>query len=143
MILWLPYESFGRSASVMDSRTLSIQRYDAWRLLHLLTKGIPEGMKVTPTILMWKNYPSWVACYGMATSLEWEARSNKKSEITEMFRHHLDVADVTDPYPPWLGDSVLHLSHRSNMIRLDPDHYMTLWPDLPEGLPLVFYEKGE
>lgn len=144
MMLWLPHENFRDCARAMDSRTLTIQRFDAWRLLNMLTKGVPVGMKRNPTIRMWQEYPTWVAGYGMAICLEWELRSEKSSEITKLFEEYLDVADLTDTYPRWLGDSLLHSSHRSNMIKLDPDHYMKLWPGVIEGMPLAWpKEEGE
>jgi hypothetical protein len=40
--------------------------------------------------------------------------------------------------PPWLGDEAFHLSHRSALVRKDPDHYRPLYPDAPDDLPYVW-----
>lgn len=40
-------------------------------------------------------------------------------------------------YPPWLTDEFC-LSHRSNLIRKDPNHYRPLWPDVPDNLPYIW-----
>ncbi len=139
MMVWLPYESFEESARSMDSRTLTIQRFDAFRLLSAITKDAPTGMRSTPCFLLWRDHPLWLASYGVAVSLEWERQANRPSELTNRFRDHLaSVTDLTEPYPRWLGDSLLHLSHRSNMIRLSPEHYQALWPGVIEGLPLFW-----
>lgn len=144
MMIWLPFENFEECARSMDSRTLTIQRFDAWRLLHMLQHGVPAGMGQNATLRMWRDYPTWVAAYGMAICLEWEKTSDRPSELTQLFRDYLDVIDVTEDYPRWLGDSMLHMSHRSNMIKLDPDRYMKLWPGVIEGMPLMWpKEEGD
>lgn len=40
-------------------------------------------------------------------------------------------------YPSWLTDEFC-LSHRSNLIRKNPDHYRPLWPDVPDNLPYIW-----
>ncbi|MBB5805726.1 hypothetical protein F4560_005494 [Saccharothrix ecbatanensis] len=40
--------------------------------------------------------------------------------------------------PPWLGDDDLHRSHRSALLRKDPDHYRPLFPDVPDDLDYVW-----
>ena len=40
--------------------------------------------------------------------------------------------------PPWLGDEDIHLSHRSALVRKDPDHYRPFFPDVPDDLPYVW-----
>ncbi len=129
----------------MDLRTLTAQRFEAHRLLSMLTASTPVNMMSDPAVKMWRDYPMWVATFGVAVCLEWEGRSERSSQLTKFFIESLDVMDLTDPYPFWLGDPVLHLSHRSNMIRLAPDHYQKLWPGVVEGIPLVYptYEKEQ
>lgn len=143
MILYLPYEDFHLSAKAMDFRTLTLQRFEAWRLLHMLKTRVPYGMEKHPTLLMWEDYPSWLAAYGMAICSEWSSQADRETELTELFRTHIEVTDLTDTYPLWLGDSLLHLSHRSNMIKLNPEHYLKLWPGIVEGLPLAWPAETE
>jgi hypothetical protein len=40
--------------------------------------------------------------------------------------------------PPWLGDEAFHLSHRSALVRKDPNTYAPLFPDAPNDLPYVW-----
>ena len=40
--------------------------------------------------------------------------------------------------PPWLGDADLHRSHRSALVRKDPDFYRREFPDDPDDLPYVW-----
>ena len=40
--------------------------------------------------------------------------------------------------PPWVGDEALHLSHRSALVRKDPEHYRPIFGYVPDDLPYVW-----
>ena len=40
--------------------------------------------------------------------------------------------------PPWLGLEALHVSHRSSLVRKEPEHYRRFFPDVPDDLPYVW-----
>ncbi len=40
--------------------------------------------------------------------------------------------------PPWLGDEAFHRSHRSALVRKDPETYAGLFPGVPDDLPYVW-----
>jgi len=40
--------------------------------------------------------------------------------------------------PPWLGDEAVHLSHRSALVRKDPDFHRPVFGDVPDDLPYVW-----
>ena len=40
--------------------------------------------------------------------------------------------------PRWLGDEAFHLSHRSNLVRKDPEFYRLRFGDVPDDLPYVW-----
>ena len=39
--------------------------------------------------------------------------------------------------PPWLGDAAFHRSHRSALLRTDPEHYAGAFGDVPDDLSYV------
>lgn len=45
--------------------------------------------------------------------------------------------------PRWLADEEFHRSHRSSLVRKDPDFYRPLFPDVPDDLPYVWPERSE
>jgi hypothetical protein len=45
---------------------------------------------------------------------------------------------VADELPPWLGDEAFHESHRSALVRKDPEVYADLFPGVPDDLPYVW-----
>ncbi len=141
MMIWLPYESFVQSASAMDSKTLTVQRFDAFRLLKAIQQGTGSN---NPCVQMWRDSPMWLAAYGMAVCREWEIQADRASDLTNVFQDYIgSVIDITERYPRWLGDSLVHLSHRSNMIRLNPEHYSRQWPGVVEGMPLAWPVEGD
>lgn len=40
--------------------------------------------------------------------------------------------------PPWLGSPEFHRSHRSALVRKEPDFYRPLFPEVPDDLPYVW-----
>ena len=40
--------------------------------------------------------------------------------------------------PPWLGLDALHTSHRSALVRKEPEHYRSPFPDVPDDLPYLW-----
>lgn len=51
--------------------------------------------------------------------------------------HRVD-RDEAGGMPPWLGDEALHASHRSNLIRKDPEWYGRFGWTEPPDLPYVW-----
>ena len=39
--------------------------------------------------------------------------------------------------PPWLGLDPVHVSHRSSLLRKDPEHYRRFFPTEPDDLPIA------
>ncbi len=60
----------------------------------------------------------------------------------ETVRTQAELAEA-GALPPWLGDEALHLSHRSALVRKDPDHYRPQFPDVPDDLPYVWPVRSQ
>lgn len=82
---------------------------------------------------MWRGYEAALISYGIAMCDEWIARGYKdtcRGKIG-LFRLKYGTEDVL---PPWWGRPDVHSSHRSNLLRKDPDFYGQYnWPDSPEA----------
>ena len=138
MQTWLPYSDFWMTARCLDNRTLSIQRFEAWTLLVSLRYN--DGYAPPKLANMWREHTPWLIAYGNAVCIEWERRHGETSELSRLFKDAvptpLDYRELD--YPPWLGYPLLHVSHRANLIKVNPDHYQPQWPGVPEGIPLVW-----
>jgi hypothetical protein len=87
---------------------------------------------------MWGGHEDALALYGLAMCDEWVARGGADtvadSIVAELGRRPRRNARR----PPWLGDEALHRSHRSNLLRKEPEWYGRLWPDEPDDLEYVW-----
>lgn len=135
MQTFLPYPDFVDSARVLDWRRLGKQRVEAWMLHDMLTN--PEtrytGWLHHPAVKMWRGYDQALAAYFWSMVREWTGRGFR-STIT------LPIPSGDLQMPPWLGDPHFHASHRSNLLRKDPEWYGRYqWretPDLPYFWPV-------
>jgi hypothetical protein len=125
MQTFLPYPDFYESAKCLDWRRLGKQRVEAWQIF-VINKKIDSGelnipWQNHPAVLMWRGYSCALADYGVSVCKEWINRGYKDT-MMDKFQNIL-IGIVTFRYPPWLGDSIFHASHRSNLLRKNPTWY--------------------
>lgn len=132
MQTFLPYNDFEATAKVLDYRRLGKQRLETWQIIGALhrTSG---GWVNHPAVRMWRGYEESLSAYGLTICREWVARGYRDT-MTERFVDLLRGVK-TIVYPAWMGDEELHISHQSNLIRKDREHYGDFWPDVPDDLP--------
>lgn len=147
MQTFLPYADFERSARSLDRKRLGKQRVETIQVVRgLVVPGY--GWRHHPAVLMWKGYEEALGRYGLTTCEVWTelgfgdtcaatiATDLAAAGVTRI-RSQAELADV-GALPPWLGDEAFHRSHRSSLVRKDPDHYRALFPDVPDDLEYVW-----
>src|SRR3954452_10542211 len=90
---------------------------------------------------MWRGFTRALVRYGLGVCDTWVARGH--ADATRAALLEFTAGRVPDraalraggELPPWLGDLDLHLSHRSALLRKDPEHYRSAFPDVPADLP--------
>lgn len=131
MQTFLPVPDFGHTARILDWRRLGKQRAEARQILNTLRNG--GGWKNHPAVLMWAGFEDALIIYSNICIEEWMRRGYNNSMLI------LD-ANLECEKPPWLGDESFHASHRSNLLRKDPEFYKQFnWtepPDLPYVWPV-------
>ena len=143
MQTFLPYPDPRASAAVLDDRRLGKQRVETFQALRALTW--PEyGWKHHPVVKMWRGFVPALVSYGLVCVDEWRARGRADATRVAL----LDFTGGTEPdwdelhdagaVPPWVGDEALHLSHRSALVRKEPEHYRPIFGDVPDDLPYVW-----
>jgi Pyrimidine dimer DNA glycosylase len=148
---FLPYPDFAASAAVLDDLRLGKQRVEALQILRAVTWPT-YGWKRHPAVRMWADHPDAVAAYGLAVCAEWIARGRADTCAATIGK---DLADAGFPaprsqaelaaesrMPPWLGDERVHRSHRSALVRKDPEFYGRLFPDADPGLDYFWPVRG-
>ncbi len=132
MQTFLPYPDFEATARVLDDRRLGKQRVEALQVLRALTRPV-YGWKHHPAVLMWAGHEEALAAYGVAVCREWCRRGHVDTcevkivddaaagGVVEV-RTQAELA-AAGRLPPCLGDDALHRSHRSALVRKDPEFY--------------------
>lgn len=152
MQTFLPYEDFNQSAAVLDRQRLGKQRVENLQIARAILTPPDDihGWANHPAVKMWVGYERALLQYQAAICFEWsnvrEYNDTCMVKTIKLMRE-ADVYHLADspnaPRPPWLGDERFHASHRSNLLRKDPDHYRQYWPNEPDDLLYVWPTKEE
>jgi hypothetical protein len=148
MQTFLPYADFLATARSLDQKRLGKQRVEAIQILRALTWP-KYGWRHHPAVKMWAGYEEALVRYGLDIVAVWIEAGRADTTAATMtadlaaacgittIRTQADLA-VAGDLPPWLADPALHESHRSALIRKDPDHYRPLFGDVPADLPYIW-----
>lgn len=135
MNTFLPYADFEESARSLDRQRLGKQRVECYQTL-LCLSGVNGGWRNHPAVKMWAHHEWHLYDYSQAVIAEWTMRGyrdtcrDKIESLSEACGHLWG-----DRSPTWMGFEPFHLSHRSNLVRKNRDHYGPLFPDTPDDLP--------
>jgi hypothetical protein len=140
MQTFLPYPSFVDSASVLDVPRLGKQRVETLQLLRANT--VPGyGWRHHPAAKMWAGYLPALVSYGLAMTDAWTAGGRADTVRGQLLEFAPEVDGIGQDQiemPPWLGDEAFHLSHRSNLVRKDPEFYRPHFGGVPDDLPYIW-----
>jgi len=147
MQTFLPYADFERSARVLDTKRLGKQRVECLQVLRGLT--VPGyGWRHHPAVLMWKGCEEALGRYSLTCCEVWTGLGHGDTCASTIgadlaaagvgqVRTQEELAE-SGALPAWLGDEDFHRSHRSALVRKDPEHYGPLFPGVPDDLPYVW-----
>lgn len=147
MQTFLPYADFDRSARSLDLRRLGKQRVEAIQVVRGVT--VPGyGWRHHPAVKMWRGHLEALGRYGLTCAEVWVELGHADTTAATIaadvasggvttIRSQADLA-AAGALPPWLGDEDFHRSHRSSLLRKDPDFYGPLFPGVPDDLPYVW-----
>jgi hypothetical protein len=156
MQTFLPYADFERSARSLDTKRLGKQRVETLQVMRALTVE-DYGWRHHPVAKMWRGHRPSLMVYQDATCTEWERRGfadtcrektlavlalpsllSRQSLSAPVIDELLAYEAGQTPPPPWLGREDIHESHRSNLLRKDPEFYGELFPDTRPDLDYVW-----
>nr|WP_231126682.1 MSMEG_6728 family protein [Motilibacter aurantiacus] len=140
---FLPYPDFVASAQALDDKRLGKQRVETFQILRALVW--PQyGWKNHPATRMWRGFTPALVAYGLATCDVWERRGRAEATRASL----LAFTGGREPQweqlleqgqlPPWLGEEAFHLSHRSALLRKEPEYYRDRFPGTPDDLDYLW-----
>src|SRR3954465_10543845 len=149
MQTFLPYRDFARSAEVLDSPRLGKQRVETLQVLRALELG-DYGWRSPPVVRRWRGRAPALVVYGLAVVHAWRGRGHADSthDLIAEFAPGASVLSQEELaagglLPSWLGDGRIHLSHRSALVRKDPEFYRPVFGDVPDDLPYHWPEPDD
>jgi hypothetical protein len=86
---------------------------------------------------MWGTHEHALVVYQTAICREWTSRGYKDTCMGKTLELAEQITWLTT-WPSWLGDRELHASHRSNLLRKNPDHYGQFGWTEPDDLEYVW-----
>ena len=106
-----------------------------------------------PAALMWRGHEEALGRYGITCCEVWTElgfgdtcaatiATDLRAAGVDTIRTQAELAEA-GALPPWLGDEAVHRSHRSALVRKDPEHYAPLFPDTPDDLPYHWPVRSE
>ncbi|MER7439358.1 MSMEG_6728 family protein [Micromonospora avicenniae] len=148
MQTFLPYPDFLASARALDQKRLGKQRVETIQVLRGLTWPT-YGWRNHPAVKMWAGYEEALTRYGLDMCAVWVEPGRADTCAVTMARDLAAACGIgvirgqeelaaAGELPPWLGREDLHLSHRSSLVRKDPEHYRPLFGDVPPDLEYVW-----
>jgi len=143
MNTFLPHPDFSECAKVLDLRRLGKQIIECRQIFKAIMD--PEyGWQNRPAVNMWRGYGRHLFWYAGAMGGEWVSRTDRghgawSNILTDPIGPLLYQLDI----PPWLGDERLHSSHRSNLLRKDPEHYGQFGWTEPHDIEYFWPSKSE
>ena len=153
MQTFLPVADFEDGARLLDSPRLGKQRVESLQILRALE--LPDyGWVSHPVVRMWRGRTPALVAYGLAMVRVWRERGFADTTETLIGEFAPEVIGISQAdlaaaglLPSWVGNEALHLSHRSNLIAKDPDHYRARFTELfgaePDDLPYVWPEPDD
>lgn len=135
MQTFMTHDNYYDTAYVLDNKRLGKQRVEAFQILKALRGDYNNtGAWVNhPATVMWRDNAYQLACYGYAMCEVWIGRGFSDTLLQEF-----DSAihnKRTTPEPWWVNHKLLHLTHQSNLMRKNADHYGF---DVPDNIPYVW-----
>jgi hypothetical protein len=134
------------SASNLDDKRLGKQRVEALQIFECLVVK-ETRWKNHPVVKMWKGYEGYLLNVYLYNILsEWEIGrgfNNEKCKAKFILYQNLITRRIRTEYtiPLWITDKFIE-THRSNLIRKNPEHYKPLFPNTKEGLEYI-WPKGD
>lgn len=143
MQTFLPFEDFQASACVLDRMRLGKQRVECKQILQALKNGPyqvgEDGIRKTPwynhpATKMWMGHEQALIRYSIEVCERWIGLGYSDS----LLPHFKSLWKRRVAYPKWLGNSDFHRSHRSNLLRKNPNYYKSCGWEEPDNLPYVW-----
>lgn len=144
MQTFLPYADYTKSARVLDNLRLGKQRVEGMQIIKALLD--PQyGWQHHPAVNMWRGHIISLADYTLAVCNVWSQRGFRDTVADKVLALIADCPEAlgSDDPPRWVGDERVHASHRSNLLRKNPEWYGQYGWTERDDLPYVWVTDAD
>lgn len=141
MMTWMTRMSFFDTAADLEVDLLATSYYDSVGLFDFLVYQEGDLAENHPAVRMWQGYHVALGMYAAATAstlvvhgISVGLETMKMAGAVEEMRREEEQPFVL---PPWIKDTDVLRSHRSNIVRRWPE-YADVWPGTPERMPYLW-----
>ena len=135
MQTFVPATAYARCAEVLDRQRLGKQRVECLQIMNVITGASrSKGWQNHPACNMWRHNPLALLSYTWAICDEWTKRGYRDTCLAKTAIALGVDAVPLNLHPDWWGDPRIHASHRSNLLRKQPEHYRQYWPTEADDL---------
>lgn len=142
MQTFIPETTYVDCAAVLDRQRLGKQRVECLQIVNILCDVQPshrKGWRTHPAVLMWRGYEYALTQYAKAVCDEWTSRGYIDTCLDKInAAFYAKYSGASCEYPEWWGNTDIHRSHQSNLLRKDYDHYSMFYANVPDDLPYVW-----
>jgi hypothetical protein len=133
-----------KNAENLDNKRLGKQRIEGLQIASILIdkSNIKKGWRNHPAVKMWQGYEGFLLYFYLQWIFhEWIKKCFKNEKCAETYERLCNVCKYPGfeniKTPKWLDVHFIE-SHRSNLIRKNPEFYKPLFPDTKEGLEYIW-----
>src|SRR5574343_495506 len=142
MQTFLVYSDLRESARCIDNKRLGKQLIETKQIYDTIVNN-KKSWSNHPAVNMWRGFELGLLLYGKIHYAEWQERYvlglrggkliHKSGE--EILNEYYNRSLNTIKLPSWIYDDEFLISHRSNLIRKNPEYYSKFWPSVPNNIP--------
>jgi hypothetical protein len=141
MMTWLTRMSLLDTMEDLETPLLAQVAKESHDLEHAMLVGKPNVPDTHPLVRMWAGYEVALAAYCSAACVELNRRgvgTGLHLAMSQLIAELRRSEPAPFEQPPWLFDTDVLRSHRSNMVRRWPSDYADKWSGTPERWPLLW-----
>ena len=136
------YSDLRESARCLDSKRLNKQLVETKQIYDTIVNN-KKAWSNHPVVNLWRGCEAGLLLYGKIHYEEWKERyvlglrggklTHKSGE--EMVSEYYNRVTEIIKFPSCIYDDNFLISHRSNLIRKNPEYYSKFWPNTPNNIP--------
>lgn len=137
LLTLLPRIKFNAALRTLADDELLQQCEDATALLEEVST-VQKPSQLSLPARGWLGFEYQLGLYAVGACLLWRTERHHNSGPWEKAHDIFASWEPDHTKPPWVGDLIVHRSHRSYLIRNNPDIYTEVFPSTPDLMPVVF-----